>query len=75
VTITHWHRGKLILLWAWGAVLALLALVGVGAVDRNSRVGLLLGLGLLIFAIALQVVLSVLTWLWLGGREDPGQRR
>jgi hypothetical protein len=65
--ITRWHVGKLVILWTWGIVLILLALVGVYAVPSER---LLLGSFLLLFALAIPVVLSIITWIWLGGRED-----
>ena len=75
MAITRWHPGKLLLLWAWGVALALLALVGVQAMPSRSPVVVLMGFALLVFAVAVPIVLSVMTWIWLGGRESRGQPR
>jgi hypothetical protein len=64
VTIQHWHVGKIILLWAWGLVLMLLAIEALRKID-NPVVGFAL-MGI-IFLIPLS--LSALTWRWLGGKE------
>jgi hypothetical protein len=73
VAIAQWHPGKLILLWAWGITLILLALLGVQAMPSQTLAGVLVGFALLAFAIAVPVILSVITWVWLGGREGKGQ--
>lgn len=73
--VRRWHIGKLVLLWAWGAVLILLALAGVQAVPSNEASWTLLGWLLVFLAVAVPVGLSVITWIWLGGREDSGQQR
>jgi hypothetical protein len=69
VAVIEWHPGKLILLWAWCVALALLGLFGVRAMPSGSRVGILVGFTLLVFAVTVPVALSVITWIWLGGRE------
>lgn len=73
--ITRWHIGKLVLLWVWGAALTLLALAGAQAVPSKEVSWALLGWGLLLFAALVPIGLSVITWIWLGGREDSGHPR
>jgi hypothetical protein len=75
MAIRGWHVGKLILLWAWGAALTLLAVVGMQAVPPKDISWALLGWALLLFAAGVPITLSVITWLWLGGREDSEQPR
>ena len=65
--ITKWHFGKLIILWAWGGLFAGLALTVflTGDVVATPIRHLAAFLAALLFLI----VLSVITWKWLSGRE------
>ena len=67
MAIEQWHWGKLVILWAWGGMLAalLLTLFVVEPVE-NSPVRSALSLAL---TIALLLALSAITWRWLGGKE------
>lgn len=65
--LQKWHVGKLGLLWAWGLVLMLVAYDAIRKIDNPF-------LGFLVIAIGfagIPIALSVLTWRWLGGREQP----
>ena len=73
VAIGRWHRGKVILLWAWGVALILLALDAVRAMPSHSTVGALAGFVLLVFTAAVPIGLSVVTWIWLGDREGESK--
>lgn len=69
--IRRWHFGKLIILWVWGAFLAGLAWYWVVDLEPSSDsvagpIGGLLALGAMLL---IPGALSVVTWLWLGGRE------
>jgi hypothetical protein len=71
MAVTSWHKGKLVILWAWGVLLGGLALTAsvTGPPNSAPTVHLLE----LLFSIAVPLVLSILTWRWLGAREDaPG---
>lgn len=67
LAIRRWHWGKIVILWAWGGGVASLLLERFAAapVDQSPifssaafvASGLLLG------------CLSVITWIWLGGKE------
>lgn len=68
MAIRNWHPGKLIMLWAWGGLVAGLILT-----DFMGRpVGSAPVSHLLEFAVTLiiLVVLSALTWHWLGGKDS-----
>jgi len=67
MSIEQWHWGKLVILWAWGGMLAalLLTLFVVEPVE-NSPARSALSLAL---TIALLLALSAITWRWLGGKE------
>jgi len=64
MNIQGWHYGKLIMLWAWGGMISLIIL---NKLETNPKTfwGLLL-IGLLGL---IPLVLSVITWTWLSGKE------
>jgi hypothetical protein len=64
VSVKTWHVGKLGLLWGWGVMLIALALDLVKKIDNAF-----LGFVVLGGTIAIPVLLSILTWRWLSGRE------
>ena len=65
--VTSWHKGKLIILWCWGVLLGGLALTAfVTTPVENAPTAHLLEL---LFTLAVPLVLSILTWRWLGARE------
>ena len=65
--IRKWHKGKIIILWAWGAAFAGLMLTNFLSARLTSSLALpsLEFLG----AFSTLLGLSVLTWHWLGDRE------
>jgi uncharacterized protein YacL len=67
VPVRKWHPGKLIILWAWGGLVVALALAEFMSSPADSApVPHLLELA---GAVVILLVLSLLTWRWLGGRE------
>jgi hypothetical protein len=67
MSIRKWHPGKLIILWAWGGILAALALT-----DFQSRPvwsAPILHLVEFVFTLFVLLLLSGVTWYWLGGKE------
>jgi hypothetical protein len=70
--IQRWHWGKLVILWAWGGLAAgvLMASFLSERVESNP-----LGSALSFVAgIAIAVALTIVTWLWLGGKEKGRDR-
>ena len=68
MSITKWHPGKLIILWSWGGLCAALALTQfLGSKVENSPMAHLLEL---LIALLILLILSVITWKWLSGRES-----
>jgi hypothetical protein len=73
MNIQRWHWGKLVILWAWGGFLAALLLTRfllqkaqeTPVVSSLSFVGSVLILG----------ALTIVTWLWLTGKEDTSTHR
>lgn len=76
MALTSWHYGKLIILWTWGLLLSALAwYVAVGLEPRGDDVATsILGLVALAFVFLIPACLSVVTWIWLGGKEEERQR-
>jgi hypothetical protein len=65
--IKRWHAGKLIILWSWGGLIAAFALIEFqsGPVSASP----LLHLVCFCIAAGVLIALSVITWLWLSGKE------
>ncbi len=68
MSISKWHPGKLIILWAWGGVAAGLALADF--MSQPVRSAPLLHLLEFLAALLILIALSVITWLWLGNKES-----
>jgi hypothetical protein len=66
MSIRRWHWGKLIILWAWGGAASLLAMTDFQVTPVEQ--GPVRHLVELLFAVAVLLLLSVLTWRWLGDR-------
>ncbi len=65
--ITKWHVGKLVILWSWGALIAALSLtIFLSSPVTASPLAHLVALSVALLTL---LVLSSLTWIWLGGRE------
>jgi hypothetical protein len=65
--IQRWHWGKIVLLWAWGGLFVGLALTRFLSqrADADPTVSSLSFLG----SLGLLATLSVVTWMWLGGKD------
>ena len=64
MAIRKWHVGKVILLWAWGAIfcgIIILTIIGTKEWSPGPALGLILVTTLL---------LSVIKWKWFGGKEQ-----
>jgi hypothetical protein len=67
MAIKEWHVGKVILLWAWGLVLCMLALQDLKGIPKGNFVHGFMVIGALL---AIPITLSVITWKWLSGKEN-----
>ena len=65
--ITHWHPGKLIILWSWGALIVGLALTWF--LTTTVEASPIIHLVTLLASLLILVGLSVVTWKWLGDRK------
>lgn len=69
MAIRKWHVGKVILLWAWGAVFCgIIILTIIGTKEWSPGPGL--GLILVTTLLGILITLSVITWKWFGGKEQ-----
>ena len=72
IKIQRWHWGKIVILWAWGGLVAALLLTSFLSKEAReqptlsslSSVGFLAVLG----------ALTVITWIWLGGKDGGRER-
>jgi hypothetical protein len=65
MALRRWHWGKVVLLWGWGVALCL-ALIQVIIRTASFVPGFAL-IGVLLFIL---LTLSIITWKWLGGKEQ-----
>jgi len=62
--IRNWHYGKIILLWVWSIAICFLLLQWLESLS-NPIIGFLL----IAIIIAIPIIMSVVTWKWLSGKE------
>jgi hypothetical protein len=71
MSIKRWHWGKIVIVWAWGGVLVALLLTSFlsqkAEVDPRTLTLCFFGSVLILGA------LTVVTWLWLGGKDTVPQ--
>jgi hypothetical protein len=67
--IQQWHWGKIVILWAWGGLFVALMLTRFLSqrADADPTASSLSFLGSLVVLASLTVV----TWMWLGGKDRP----
>ena len=69
--IRAWHRGKLVILWAWcGVLVAVLFFPAIVYEPRESIALLVLYTSALVAFVGLPFVVSCVTWIWLGGKQE-----
>ena len=66
--VRRWHWGKIVILWAWGGLLVAMLLTRFLSqrAEVDPTVSSLSFLG----SVVILGVLTIVTWLWLGGKED-----
>lgn len=63
--IRKWHFGKLIIIFTWSSVLEII-LYSIAISDKTRAVlGILVSIGLFV----IPIILSVIMWIWLSGKE------
>ncbi len=74
LSIQRWHWGKIVILWAWGGLLVALLLARF--LSQKAEVDPTVSLLSFFGSILILVALTIVTWLWLGGKDDaPTDRR
>ena len=66
MAIQRWHVGKLILLWAWSVLLAAVLIGIIRSLDNRQFV---VGFMLIGALLGIAILMSMITWKWLGGKE------
>jgi hypothetical protein len=69
MSVRKWHTGKLIILWTWGGVIVGLILTDFMA-HPVQQAPTLRAVELLTILL-IPLILSGVTWHWLGGKESP----
>lgn len=72
MSIRKWHKGKLIILWAWGVASAALALTDF--MMRPVQSAPVAHLVEILIVLLTLLALSAVTWHWLGNREPVESR-
>jgi len=67
MAIRKWHVGKVILLWVWGVGLSIFSL---HILDFIKNMNFILRSLLIVMIIVIPIILSVITWIWLSGKEN-----
>jgi len=76
MAIGTWHKGKLILLWAWTGILvtALLQLLRIVPTPETPLM-FFVGAAILLAIFGIPIAVSVVTWKWLSGLEARAEVR
>jgi hypothetical protein len=67
VSIRRWHWGKIAILWAWGGTLV--ALLVASFLSQTASETPIKSSVTFLAILFILILLSVLTWAWLGGKE------
>ena len=67
--VRRWHWGKIVILWAWGGLFVALLLTKF--LSQRAELNPAGSLFSLLGSFLLLAALTVVTWLWLGGKEEP----
>jgi hypothetical protein len=73
VSIRRWHWGKIVILWAWGGVVV--ALLMTKFLSQKAEVDPTVSSLSFLGSILILGALTIVTWLWLGGKEAASTHR
>ena len=74
IRIQRWHWGKIVILWAWGCLFVVLLLTRF--LSQKAAVDPVVSSMSFLGTVLILVALTIVTWLWLGGKDDaPSDRR
>ena len=69
VDIRRWHWGKIVILWSWGGLLVALLLANF--LSSPAMVTPALSTVTFLGSLLILLVLTAITWRWLGGKDRP----
>ena len=67
-SIRRWHWGKLVILWSWGGIVVAFLLGEFLRGDPQAAPGVMSAT--LLAGVVTLLLLSALTWIWLGGKDS-----
>jgi hypothetical protein len=68
--IRRWYWGKLAILWAWGGLVVALLLTAFLS-QRVDEANWSVSSFTFLASLAILAALTVVTWIWLGGKDRP----
>jgi hypothetical protein len=71
--VRRWHWGKIVILWAWGGLLVAMLLTRF--LSQRAEVDPTVSLLSFVGSVLILGVLTIVTWLWLGGKDDASTDR
>lgn len=71
MALRNWHYGKLIILWSWGILASVLSWYSSESLapERGESTRAILSIVAMGLTFLIPACLSVITWIWLGGKE------
>jgi hypothetical protein len=69
MSVKRWHWGKIVILWAWGGFVVALLLTRF--LSQKAEVDPVVSLMSFLGSVLILVALTIATWLWLGGKDNP----
>jgi len=69
MSIQRWHWGKIVILWAWGGLCVAVLLTRF--LSQKAEVDPVVSSLSFVGSVLILGALTIVTWLWLGGKDDP----
>ncbi len=69
MSIRRWHWGKIVILWAWGGLIVALLLTKF--LSQKAELDPVASSLSFFGSLLILAALSIVTWLWLGGKDQP----
>ena len=67
--LRRWHWGKIVILWGWGGLLVALLLTRF--LSQNAELDPTVASISFLGSLLILGALTIVTWLWLGGKDQP----
>ena len=69
MSIQRWHWGKIVILWAWGGLLVAVLLTRF--LSQKAELDPVVSSLSFVGSVLILSALTIVTWLWLGGKDQP----